>query len=118
MQVDQSRVKGTWFKPLRLSSENLVSKFHQTRKAKRNNSCRYFEAKGLDMSTVDNIGVLKVGLYTLNAVDPQLESNRFQPLNLSSGFLVSSLCFPNANTGAATSRGWRRRRRLAKANRR
>jgi hypothetical protein len=29
------------------------------------------------------------GLYKLNAVDPQLESTRFQPLNLSSEKLVS-----------------------------
>jgi hypothetical protein len=35
----------------------------------------------------------KVGLYKLNAVDPQLEGAWFQPLSLSSDILVSSLCF-------------------------
>jgi hypothetical protein len=32
----------------------------------------------------------EVGLYKLNAVDPHLESTRLQPLNLSSGKLVST----------------------------
>ena len=35
----------------------------------------------------------EVGLYQLNAVDPQLETTRFQPLNPSSEKLISSLCF-------------------------
>jgi hypothetical protein len=38
-----------------------------------------------------------VGLYTSNAVDPWLETAWFQPLNLSSENLVSSLCFQKFN---------------------
>jgi hypothetical protein len=34
-----------------------------------------------------------VGLYTLNSVDPYLESIQFQPLSLSSDFLVSKFAF-------------------------
>jgi hypothetical protein len=42
-----------------------------------------------------------VGRYKLNPVDPQLETTRSQPLNLSSGKTVSSLlCFQHATCSA------------------
>jgi hypothetical protein len=36
-------------------------------------------------------------LHKLHAVDPELESARFQPLNLKSDILVSKSAFSNAN---------------------
>jgi hypothetical protein len=42
---------------------------------------------------LEETGFFVVGLYTLNAVDPQLESARFQPLKLKCDILVSKICF-------------------------
>jgi hypothetical protein len=44
----------------------------------------------------------KARLYKLHPGDPQLETARFQPLNLSSEKLVSSLCFQNATCTTTT----------------
>jgi hypothetical protein len=67
----------------------MVSKF-----AFKFNLCRYSaqsvaSAAPLNFEITDEVG----SLYELHPVDPYLETTRFQPLNLSSHFLVSFVCF-------------------------
>jgi hypothetical protein len=82
-----ARLKALWFQAFNLRYYHLVKAWFKKVFAFESNLYPYALGR-LDLSNrpaaVEAMNPVQVALYTLNAVDPQLESAWFQPLNPSS----------------------------------